>query len=115
MSDDQQHHDHTHDRPITAPEPETAESLSLREVCRMLEMRTEVVCEWVEEGVVRPAGERLSEWRFPARELERACRAYRLQRDLEMETRTLPLVLDLLGELERLRSRLRVIEERYFE
>jgi len=100
---------------IETIEAEASAALSLPEICEVLELRSEVVCEWVEEGVVHPAGEHLTEWRFTGRELERARRARRLQRDLELETRTLPLVLDLLGELERLRARLRVVEERYLE
>lgn len=92
-----------------------SEALTLTEVCRILELRTEAICEWVAEGVVQPSGERIGEWRFTPSELERALRARRLQRDLELETQNLPLVLDLLGEIERLRRRLRVLEKRYFD
>jgi len=96
-------------------EPDETEALTLSQVCAILELQSEVVCEWVSEGIVRPRGERLGEWRFPVRELERARRARRLQHDLEVNTPSLPLVLDLLGEVERLRRRLRVLETRYFE
>lgn len=91
------------------------ETLTLNDVCRILELRTEVIREWVAEGVVRPSGRRTGEWRFAPRELERALRARRLQRDLELETQSLPLVLDLLSEVERLRRRLRVLEEHLLE
>ncbi|MGB0515087.1 MAG: chaperone modulator CbpM, partial [Wenzhouxiangellaceae bacterium] len=67
------------------------------------------------EGVVRPTGERLSEWRFPDHEIERARRARRLQRDLGLNTASLPLVLELLGEVEHLRARLRIFERRFLE
>jgi len=102
-------------RPVEVVEPESNEALTLHQVCAILELRTEVVCEWVSEGIVRPAGGRLEDWRFPVRELERARRARRLQRDLELNTASLPLVLDLLGEVAHLRRRLRVLEERFFE
>ena len=101
--------------PIEAVEPDSAESLTLPQVCAILELRSEVICEWVSEGVVRPTGERLTEWRFPGRELERARRARRLQRDLGLNTASLPLVLDLLGEVEHLRARLRMFERRFLE
>lgn len=101
--------------PIEALDAEQNDALTLHEVCGILELKTEVVCEWVAEGVVQPSGERLGEWRFPSRQLERALRARRLQQDLELNTASLPLVLDLLGEIERLRRRLRVVEERFFE
>ncbi|MDT8451056.1 MAG: chaperone modulator CbpM [Wenzhouxiangellaceae bacterium] len=91
------------------------EALTLNEVCRILELRTEVIRDWVAEGVVQPSGRRTGEWRFAPREFERALRARRLQRDLELETQSLPLVLDLLSEVERLRRRLRVLEGRFFE
>lgn len=101
--------------PIEAIKPEAAEPLTLSQICAILELRSEVVCEWVSEGVMRPTGDRLTEWRFPGRELERARRARRLQRDLGLNTASLPLVLDLLGEVEHLRARLRVFERRFLE
>ena len=101
--------------PIEAIAPESADPLTLGQVCAILELRSEVVCEWVSEGVMRPTGDRLAEWRFPGRELERARRARRLQRDLGLNTASLPLVLDLLGEVEHLRSRLRIFERRFLE
>ncbi len=103
------------ERPIEAAEPDSGEALTLRQVCAILELRTEVVCEWVYEGVVHPTGPRVDQWRFPPQELERARRARRLQRDLAVNTESLPLVLDLLGEVERLRRRVRVLESRFFE
>ena len=101
--------------PIEAIDVEEPEVLTLREVCSILELRSEVICEWVAEGVVQPAGERLGEWRFAPGQLERARRARRLQQDLELNTESLPLVLDLLGEVEQLRTRLRLFEKRFLE
>lgn len=103
------------DRSLEVVAADSAEELSLAEVCAILELRTEVVCEWVFEGVMHPSGERIAQWRFPAREVERARRARRLQQDLALNTESLPLVLDLLGEVERLRRRVRVLERRFFE
>ncbi|MDT8408613.1 MAG: chaperone modulator CbpM [Wenzhouxiangellaceae bacterium] len=91
------------------------EAVDLDELCAILELRSEVVCEWVEEGVVHPVGQRHSEWRFHSRELQRALRARRLQRDFELTTESLPLVLDLIGEVDRLRHRIRLLEHRFFE
>ena len=101
--------------PIEAIDVEEPEALTLYQVCSILELRTEVVCEWVTEGVVQPSGKRLGEWRFAPGQIERARRARRLQRDLELNTESLPLVLDLLGELEQLRARLRLFEKRFLE
>ena len=101
--------------PIEAIDVGEPEALTLHQVCSILELRTEVVCEWVAEGVVQPSGERLGEWQFAPGQIERARRARRLQRDLELNTESLPLVLDLLREVEQLRSRLRIMEHRFFE
>lgn len=98
-------------RPI---EPEAGD-VDLDEICVILELESEVVVEWVAEGVVRPADRRSERWRFSAGELERARRARRLQHDLGLNTASLPLVLDLLGEVRRLRRRVRLLEDRYFE
>jgi chaperone modulatory protein CbpM len=104
-----------HRSPVEVIEPETASVFSLGQICTLLELRSDVVCEWVEDGIVRPQGRSLSEWRFTNAELERARRARRLQHDLELDSASLPLVLELLGEVQRLRRRLRMLEERYFE
>jgi len=96
-------------------EPETDSVFSLGQVCTILELRSEVICEWVAEGVVRPRGGRMTEWRFTNAELERARRARRLQLYFELDNASLPLVLELLGEVQRLRRRLRMLDERYFE
>ena len=101
--------------PIRILDSDVEQDIAPGQLCTILELRREVLCEWVAEGVLRPKGRQLTEWRFSAAELARARKARRLQRDLGIETRSLPLVLDLLGELEQLRRRLRVLEDRYFE
>ena len=81
--------------------------LQLSELCRVCGVSREVVVEWVNEGVVEPRGQ--EQWRFPARQLGRLRRARRLQQDLELDSQSLPLVLDLLEEVERLRNEVRVL------
>jgi chaperone modulatory protein CbpM len=101
-------------RPIEPSDPPT---LDLEALCVVLEVRQERVCEWVDEGLLRPRRRSAarSEWRFPADQCERARRALRLQRELELETNALPLVMDLLGEVQRLRRRVRLLEDRFLE
>lgn len=96
-------------------EPAERPSLDLPTLCVVLEVREERVCDWVAEGLLRPRGGARSEWRFSADQCDRARRALRLQRELELETSALPLVMDLLGELQRLRRRVRQLEDRFFE
>jgi chaperone modulatory protein CbpM len=70
----------------------------------------EVVRLLVAEGVLHPLGARPEEWRFSGVEIRRARRATRLQRDLDLNLSGTALALDLLDEVEALRSRIRALE-----
>lgn len=61
----------------------------------------------VEEGVLTPHGAQWQQWRFDGATLQRARVALRLTRDLELNAAGTAMVLDLLDEIEMLRSRLR--------
>jgi chaperone modulatory protein CbpM len=61
----------------------------------------------VEEGVLTPSGDEPLNWLFAGSELRRARTALRLTRDLELNVAGAALVLDLLEEIEALRSQLR--------
>ena len=81
--------------------------LQLAELCRVCNVSRELLIEWVNEGVVEPRGQ--AQWRFSVRQLARLRRARRLQQDLELESHALPLILDLIEEVERLRNEVRVL------
>ena len=89
-------------------EPET--ELDLITVCRACNLSSEVIIEWVEAGVLEPREPERREWRFSAAQLHRARAARRLQRDLEVHTTSLPVVLDLLEEVHQLRRQVRTLE-----
>ncbi len=62
----------------------------------------------VEEGVIEPQqGDGPEAWQFSGPSLQRARAASRLARDLELGVAGTALVLDLLDEIEQLKSRLR--------
>ena len=61
----------------------------------------------VEEGVLAPINSDAQPWRFAGTTLPRARAALRLTRDLELNAAGTALVLDLLAEIEALRSQLR--------
>jgi len=61
----------------------------------------------VEEGVLEPSGRGPEDWQFAGPSLARARLALRLSRDLELSVAGTALVMDLLDEIESLRSRLR--------
>ena len=83
---------------------------SLNEVCQVCGSRTEWVVELVELGILQPKGSSRGQWRFPGNSLHTAMRAQRLQRDLGLNVPGIALALELLDEIEVLRSRLSMLE-----
>lgn len=81
--------------------------LTLVELCRACGAPEEQVSAWVDEGALVPEGSAPGEWRFAASSLRRARMAARLARDFEIGAPGIALVLDLLDEIERLKSRVR--------
>ena len=79
---------------------------SLEEVCRVCDSRTDWVVELVEYGILQPAGDTRSHWRFAGTSLHTAMKAQRLQRDLGLNLAGVALALELLDEIDALRSRL---------
>ena len=61
----------------------------------------------VGEGLLPPTGQEPDGWRFGGDALPRARTALRLVRDLELELPAVALVMDLIAEIEHLRSLLR--------
>ena len=83
---------------------------SLTEVCRICGSKTEWVVELVELGVLEPSGDSRSQWQFAGDTVHIAMKAQRLQRDLGLNLAGVALALELLDEIETLRSRLRLLE-----
>ena len=81
--------------------------LSLTEISDACSTRTEWVVELVKEGILEPSGKERSHWQFSGNSLSRAHAAWRLQNDLEINLAGVALVLNLLEEIEALRSRIR--------
>lgn len=79
--------------------------LTLIDLCCACKVDAECVIEMVEEGVIETQGASSSDWRFKAAALKRAQTALRLQRDLGINLAGAALALDLLEELEALRSK----------
>jgi chaperone modulatory protein CbpM len=80
---------------------------TLIELSRACRTEIDQVVELVMEGVLTPSGEDAEHWQFRGATLRRARRALRLARDLELNAASTALVLDLLDEIDALRSRLR--------
>jgi chaperone modulatory protein CbpM len=83
---------------------------SLEEVCQVCGSRTEWVVELVDEGILEPTGNRRRDWCFPGSSVHVAMKARRLQQDLGLNLSGVALVLDLLDEIEKLRSQISMLE-----
>lgn len=88
--------------------------LTLRELCRVFDLRADDVVELVEFGVVEPVrGRSPPDWYFSATSITRVRRALRLRQDLHIDYAGLALVLDLLEEVHDLRSRLHALDREF--
>jgi len=85
---------------------------TLVELSRACRVDSEQLITLVEEGVLTPIGDEPRHWRFGDSSLRRARTALRLTRDLELNAAGVALVLDLLDEIDALRSRLRRLGDR---
>ena len=80
---------------------------TLVELCHACAAERELLIALVDEGVLQPSGDEPQQWQFGGASLRRARAALRLARDLELSAAGTALVLDLLGEIEALRARLK--------
>ncbi|MBC8318430.1 MAG: MerR family transcriptional regulator [Desulfobulbaceae bacterium] len=78
--------------------------VSVKELCRMCKINHEIVIEMIEEGIIAPKRNEKIHWQFQGVEIKRIQIALRLKRDLHINTPGVALVLDLLDEIENLRS-----------
>ena len=91
--------------------------ISLTELCQACSIQTEWVVELVEEGILQPISnsrdsrDSLQPWRFTAISLYKARTATRLQRDLGINIEGIALALDLLDEINQLKTRLARLEQ----
>ena len=82
----------------------------LEQVCRLCGIDSEELFEWVRAGIAEPSGPEVGRWQFSAQQVRRVWVAGRLRRDLELDVHALPVVLDLIEEVETLRRRVRLLE-----
>lgn len=81
-------------------------SFGLSALCHASGADPEQVRALVAEGLLQPVGDTPVDWLFPGEALPQTRRALRLARDLELDLAAVALVMDLLAEIDRLRSRL---------
>jgi len=85
--------------------------LTLRQLCDHCSVAAEYIIELVDEGVIEPAGIEKSHWCFTGVSVRRVQKAKHLQRDLGVNLAGAALAVDLLDEIEQLRSRIERIKK----
>ena len=81
--------------------------LTLEQLSRACAAPPDWVIEHVREGLMPAPGDSPSAWRFSSRDLWRARRMLRIERDFDAVPELAALVADLLAELDEARERLR--------
>jgi chaperone modulatory protein CbpM len=87
--------------------------LTLADLCQACAVHDEQIIALVDAGVLEPQGREPSHWRFGGASLHRARMALRLQRDLDIDLAGAALAVELLDEIESLRTRLRAVGGEY--
>ena len=80
--------------------------LTFDELCHAAGISEEAMQEMINFGVIEPRGFSPEGWRFDANHLRRIRTALHLQQDLEVNLAGIALVLDLLDQMERMRTQI---------
>lgn len=87
--------------------------LSLEEICQGCHIDSNFIIELIEYDIIHSNLKPANEHTFTLSQLKRIKTAHRLQQDLKVNLAGIAVILDLLDELEELRSRMSVIEKHY--
>ncbi len=94
---------------------EESPELTFEELCTACRVSAELIHAMIEEGALEPTGFTPEEWRFNAMQLRRTRVAAHLQQDLEINPPGIALALDLMEEMEELRTRIELLEKYFIE
>ena len=84
--------------------------MTLAQLCQACELSEAQIIELVEQGIIDPLGPEPAEWRFVSVSLRRVRITRNLQRDLGVNAPGAALALELLEQIEELRTRLQRLE-----
>ena len=85
-------------------------TLTLDELSHSCQVKTSWIIELVDEGILEPAGKDNAHWCFSTPSIQRVQITNRLQCDLGVNIAGAALILDMLDEIDELRSRLQSLE-----
>jgi chaperone modulatory protein CbpM len=87
--------------------------VSFAELCESVSINEELMLELIEHGIVAPIqGELREEWLFSASAVNVVSKATRIHRDLAIDWADIALVLNLLEEVETLRTENAMLKQR---
>lgn len=86
---------------------------TLNDLCHACAVHAEQIIELVNIGVLEPQGSEPAQWIFAGESMHRARKALRLQHDLGIDLAGAALALELLEEIDTLRTRLRALGGEY--
>lgn len=99
------------DNPVhTAEVVSSGMVLSITQVCQSCNVDHAWISEMVSEGVLEPEGQSETEWQFAALHIRRIAAARRLEKHFGLNASGIALALELLDEIDALRTRLRSLE-----
>jgi chaperone modulatory protein CbpM len=84
------------------------DNLTMEQLCHACDVHADWIISIVEKSIIEPQGEDCRLWRFSGASLIRARSALRLQRDLGINLAGIALALDLMEELESLRTQIKI-------
>jgi chaperone modulatory protein CbpM len=87
--------------------------MTIVELAQATQTPEDLIMAWVSEGVLSPAGGSPQDWRFNCHSLKRPKTAARLMHDLELNLPGVALAINLLEELDLLRSQLHLANVAY--
>lgn len=86
---------------------------NLEELCLLLGIKPKVIEELIQYGTIDPQGDSFENWRFKPEHIKLIRTALHLHEDLEVNYAGAALAIDLMNEIQRLRSQLDILEK-YF-
>ncbi|MBA1199405.1 chaperone modulatory protein CbpM [Pseudomonas plecoglossicida] len=86
--------------------------LDMRTLCQEVDITADWVIEIVEHGIVQPSGRTPEDWLFDDRAPVTLKRAVKLHQELELEWEGVALALELLEEVQHLRSENSMLRQR---
>lgn len=100
-------------QPIDTPDVvEQNTQYSIHQFCEICKIDPDVVTKLIREGVIQPHESSTETWVFTQRTVTRFKRAYRLQRDLDLNLAGVALSVDLLEEIDQLREEIAALKNK---